>query len=133
MPERKQNDYGNGCGKLLFSRHGGQSRLNIGLVCLQRQRMAYKEKTCPKCGDKHNKRGEFCSRSCGNTRKHKHLTKLAIATTQSIRMRSDDPVAEEQRYALAKVNGALDPVSPPTITPVGTNQFISDGDLWTEV
>lgn len=113
--------------------HGGQSRLNIGLVCLQRQRMAYKEKTCPKCGVKHNKRGEYCSRSCGNKKKHNENTKLAIATTQSIRMRSDDPVAEEQRYALAKVNGALDPVSPPTVSRVGTNQFVSDGDLWTEV
>lgn len=95
--------------------------------------MAYKEKTCPKCGTKHTKRGEYCSRSCGNKKKHSHLTKLAIATTQSIRMNSNDPVAEEQRYALAKVNGALDPVTPPTVSRVGTNQFVSDGDLWTEV
>jgi hypothetical protein len=47
-------------------------------------------------------------------------------------MNSDDPVAEEQRYALAKVNGAIDPVPPPTKTPLQSNQFVQDGDLWTE-
>ena len=95
--------------------------------------MAYKEKTCPKCGVKHNKRGEYCSRSCGNQKKHSYHTKLAIATTQSLRMKSDDPVAEEQRYALAKVNGALDPVAPLKVKEISQNQFVQDGDLWTEV
>jgi endogenous inhibitor of DNA gyrase (YacG/DUF329 family) len=28
------------------------------------------EKSCPKCGTKHRKRGPFCSRSCGNVRVH---------------------------------------------------------------
>ena len=32
--------------------------------------MPYKQKTCPKCGTIHNKRGLFCSRSCGNGRQH---------------------------------------------------------------
>lgn len=27
-------------------------------------------KTCPKCGIQHQKRGPFCSRSCGNVREH---------------------------------------------------------------
>jgi uncharacterized Zn finger protein (UPF0148 family) len=27
-------------------------------------------KTCPRCGVTHNKRGEYCSRSCGNVRVH---------------------------------------------------------------
>jgi hypothetical protein len=93
--------------------------------------VAYKEKECRKCGVKHNKRGEYCSRSCGNQKKHSQHTKLAIATTQSLRMKSDDPVAEEQRYALAKVNGAIDPVSPPSVKPLQSNQFVQDGDLWT--
>jgi len=94
--------------------------------------VAYKEKICPKCSIKHNKRGEFCSRSCGNQKKHSHHTKLALATIQSLRMNSDDPVAEEQRYALAKVNGAVDPVPPLTKTPLQSNQFVQDGDIWTE-
>lgn len=28
------------------------------------------EKSCPRCGAKHTKRGPFCSRSCGNVREH---------------------------------------------------------------
>ena len=27
-------------------------------------------KTCPRCGAQHQKRGPFCSRSCGNVREH---------------------------------------------------------------
>jgi hypothetical protein len=58
---------------------------------------------------------------------------MKIAETQSIRMNSDDPVAEEQRFALAKVNGSLDPVPPPKVKQYSHNQFVQDGDLWTEV
>lgn len=29
-----------------------------------------KLKICPKCGTEHTKRGDFCSRSCGNAREH---------------------------------------------------------------
>jgi hypothetical protein len=32
--------------------------------------MPYKAKNCPKCGVTHNKRGPYCSRSCGNGREH---------------------------------------------------------------
>lgn len=32
--------------------------------------MPYKEKTCLRCGTTHNKRGPYCSRSCGNIRVH---------------------------------------------------------------
>lgn len=28
------------------------------------------EKTCPRCGVTHKKRGPYCSRSCGNVREH---------------------------------------------------------------
>jgi endogenous inhibitor of DNA gyrase (YacG/DUF329 family) len=28
------------------------------------------QKTCPKCGITHTKRGPYCSRSCGNVREH---------------------------------------------------------------
>ena len=95
--------------------------------------MPYKEKTCPKCHAKHNKRGVYCSRSCGNQKQHTESAKQAIATTQAIRHASGDEVAEEQRYALAKVNGAIDPIIPPSKKPIQNNQFVQDGDLWTEV
>jgi endogenous inhibitor of DNA gyrase (YacG/DUF329 family) len=32
--------------------------------------MNYKQKTCPRCGTVHKKRGPYCSRSCGNVREH---------------------------------------------------------------
>lgn len=95
--------------------------------------MAYKEKICPKCGVKHNKRGEFCSRSCGNTRPQKESTKLAIAQTQAIRHASGDEVAEAQKHALAVANGSLDPIAPIKVKNISQNQFVQDGDLWTEV
>ena len=28
------------------------------------------QKTCPRCGTTHTKRGPYCSRSCGNVREH---------------------------------------------------------------
>ncbi len=28
------------------------------------------QKTCPRCGTEHTKRGPYCSRSCGNVREH---------------------------------------------------------------
>ena len=93
--------------------------------------MAYKEKECRKCGVKHNKRGEYCSRSCGNQKSHKHETKLAIASTQASRHANGDDVAESQRHALALANGAVEPVSPPSKKPLQSNQFVQDGDLWT--
>jgi hypothetical protein len=95
--------------------------------------VAYKEKICPKCGVTHNKRGVYCSRSCGNQKYHKPETKLAIANSQANRHINGDEVAEEQRYVLAQVNGAIDPVAPPTKAPIQSNQFVQDGDLWTEV
>jgi len=30
----------------------------------------YREKQCPSCGKTHKKRGPYCSRSCGGSRKH---------------------------------------------------------------
>lgn len=95
--------------------------------------MAYKEKTCPKCGTVHTKRGQFCSRSCGNTRAHREETKIAIASTQAIRHSSGDDIAEAQRHALMVANGSMDPVAPPKVKQISQNQFVQDGDLWTEV
>lgn len=96
--------------------------------------MAYKEKTCPKCGTIHYKRGEFCSRSCGNTRKHTEHTKQKIAVRQTERHANGDDIAEEQRLALAIANERHhDPVPPQQYSRLGMNQFVDDGDLWTEV
>ena len=97
--------------------------------------MAYKEKTCPACGVTHNKRGEFCSRSCGNKRKHTAETKAKIAETQRAILTngSDESEVRKHNYISKRINGDPDPVPPQTHTPLGANQFVEDGDLWTEM
>jgi endogenous inhibitor of DNA gyrase (YacG/DUF329 family) len=39
--------------------------------------MPQAQKTCPRCGTQHQKRGPFCSRSCGNVREHTEDDKAA--------------------------------------------------------
>lgn len=97
--------------------------------------MAYKEKTCPKCNSKHNKRGEFCSRSCGNTRKHKPETKKLIAKKQSEWMTSGDERAEAQLHSFTSlgVNKTPDPVAPLVPIDLGHGRYVEDGDVWEEV
>ena len=96
--------------------------------------MAYKEKTCPKCGVTHKKRGEFCSRSCGNSRVMSAEHKAKIGKKKSEWLTSGNDVAEVQKHAFVskRINGEPDPVGIPTRTPLESNQFVSDGDLWTE-
>ena len=97
--------------------------------------MGYKEKTCPKCGDKHNKRGEFCSRSCGNTRKHKPETKALLAKKQTEWLTSNTDEAEvaKHNFISKRINGEPDPVAPIVPVDVGHGRYVEDGDLWEEV
>jgi hypothetical protein len=97
--------------------------------------MAYKEKTCPKCSSKHTKRGEFCSRSCGNQRKHKAETKKKIGVAKSAWLTSgtDEAEVEKHNFTSKRINGEPEPIAPPTKKPIQSNQFVQDGDLWTEV
>ena len=94
--------------------------------------MAYKEKECPKCGTKHTKRGEFCSRSCGNQKQHTTETKRLLSKKQTEWLTSGDDRAEvaKYNYISQRVNGDPEPVGIPTRTPMESNQFVSDGDLW---
>lgn len=97
--------------------------------------MAYKEKTCPKCGVKHKKRGEFCSRSCGNTRAHKAETKKKIGKAISTWLTSGDERAEAQvhNFTSQGSNKAPDPIAPMKPIDIGHKRFVQDGDLWEEV
>lgn len=96
--------------------------------------MAYKEKTCPKCQTKHTKRGEFCSRSCGNQKKHTAETKQLLSKKQSEWLTSGDDRAEviKHNYVSKRINGDPEPVPPPVRAPLADNQFVADGDLWSE-
>jgi hypothetical protein len=95
--------------------------------------MAYKEKTCPKCGKKHTKRGEYCSRSCGNQKKHTAETKQLLSKKQTAWLTSENDKAEvaKHNFISKRINGEPDPIAPPVRVPIEDNQFIADGDLWT--
>lgn len=98
--------------------------------------MAYKEKICPKCGDKHTKRGEFCSRTCGNQKRHTESAKRKISKGKSAWLLSgtDEAEAEIHNFVSKGINKTPDPVAPVKYNENMTgNQFVQDGDLWTEV
>jgi hypothetical protein len=97
--------------------------------------MGYKSKTCPKCNAVHNKRGEFCSRSCGNQRKHKPETKEKIGKAKSAWLTSGDERAEAEVHNFTSLgaNKTPEPVPPMITRDVGHKRFVEDGDLWEEV
>lgn len=96
--------------------------------------MAYKEKQCPKCGVKHTKRGEYCSRSCGNTRAHTDESKKAISDAKrEWHATSDTAAVVAHTFTSLGNNKDPDPIPPPARSPLKSNQFVQDGDLWDEV
>ena len=96
--------------------------------------MGYKSKTCPKCGVTHNKRGEFCSRSCGNTRKHTKESKQAISDAKKEwHATSETAAVVAHNYISKRINGEPDPVAPIVPRDAGYGRYVEDGDLWEEV
>ena len=96
--------------------------------------MAYKEKQCPKCGVMHNKRGEFCSRSCGNVREWNKDQREAVSSgLRKWHATSDTADVASYNFISKRDNAPPEPVEPPAVKPIGLNQFVQDGDLWTEV
>lgn len=96
--------------------------------------MAYKEKECPKCGVKHNKRGQFCSRSCGNSRAMSEQQKESIAAAKrEWHATSETAEVAAHNFTSKRINGNPDPVPPMKPIDLGNNRFVQDGDLWEEV
>jgi hypothetical protein len=96
--------------------------------------MGYKPKTCPKCGVTHNKRGEFCSRSCGNTRAHTKESKQAISDAKKEwHATSEIAAVVAHNYTSLGNNKVADPIAPLVPRDIGHNRFVEDGDLWEEV
>ena len=96
--------------------------------------MPYKEKTCPKCQAKHNKRGVYCSRSCGNQKSHTEETKIKLSQKQTEWLTSGDEKAEVAKHNfISKSNSASpDPVPPMKPIDLGAGRFVQDGDIWEE-
>lgn len=96
--------------------------------------MAYKEKECLKCGVMHNKRGQFCSRSCGNSRAHTQQQKESMAATKrEWHATSDIAAVVAHNYVSKGINGEPEPIAPPVRAPLSNKQFVQDGDLWEEI
>ena len=94
--------------------------------------MAYKEKTCPKCLTVHNKRGPYCSRSCGNHRTWTKEQKTIFGEKKREYLYSDSDKAEVERWQI-NAKEADEPLPPIMEKPMGLGQFVEDGDLWSEV
>jgi len=92
--------------------------------------MSYRKKTCPTCENTHNKRGPYCSRSCGNSRVHTEEHKQLLSRKQTEYLYSDSDAAELARW---RINAHDEPERPlPATEPlIKHNQFVQDGDLWT--
>ena len=106
----------------------------------------YREKTCPYCGTVHRKKGQYCSRSCGNHRTYTKAQREEKSKKQTEFLKSDSPVAEQSRWIISEVgrfarNAKQDPsmnekgwddynVMPNTQLEAG--QFVADGAIWSE-
>lgn len=110
----------------------------------------YKPHECPRCGNIHTKQGLFCSLSCGNVREMTPTHRSRIAQTHismaMIKDRETDTDTHIRQYGvLAAVNREAVKESGLRLTlddlflgiikpkPIDDNQFVLDGDIWTEV
>jgi len=89
----------------------------------------YPEKKCPTCGKIFAKQGKYCSRPCGNSRTFTPTYKAKVSNAIRKKM-NDDPEYREKQ--IAKILPDI-PIPPLEESPLGLDQFIQDGDLWTEV
>jgi hypothetical protein len=94
--------------------------------------MAYKQKTCPHCQKTHNKRGPYCSRSCGNHREWTEKQKKTFGEKKREYLYSDSDKAEVERWQI-NAKEEDEPLAPVIEKPIGNGQFVQDGDLWSEV
>ena len=106
--------------------------------------MAYKEKSCPTCNKTHNKRGPYCSRSCGNSRSFTKEEKANLSAKQIAHLNSDADTAEETRWRYteigrihreARTDSTVREQSPDDYnvlpeTRIKNNQFVDDGAVW---
>lgn len=109
--------------------------------------MSYREKQCQYCTKKHKLRGPFCSKTCSNkNRRHTDETKLKMSQSQSLAqstpesMERNIELVEKGRLALIQrrsgeqIETNPDNLYLPPMKPnLNDNQFVSGGDLWTEI
>lgn len=89
----------------------------------------YPEKHCLTCNKLFKQQGKYCSRACGNTRVFTPTYKAKISRGMRNKM-NDDP--EFKAAAVNRIQPDI-PIPPQLESPLGLDQFISDGDIWTQV
>lgn len=92
--------------------------------------MAYKEKECPTCGVKHNKRGPYCSRSCGNSRPMPEYQKQTMSEVKREWAYGTD-AGEESRWRLNNHQEEEPPQPVRDKSALPDRSFVQDGDIWT--
>jgi hypothetical protein len=89
----------------------------------------YRLKKCPTCGTEHRKKGNYCSRSCGNKRTFTDEYRDKLSLGQAARALTDE--GEAHRYMLqqhAKKQDLDWHIKPP----VELDGEVVDGDYWVE-
>lgn len=87
----------------------------------------YPEKNCLSCNKLFKQQGKYCCRACGNTRTFttNYRAKISLGVRHKM---NDDP--EYKAAAVARIQPDI-PIPPQIESSMGLNQFIADGDLWT--
>lgn len=99
--------------------------------------MAYKEKDCEQCGQKHTKRGRFCSRACsdeaGKGRVWTAEQKAAVSDgLQKWHRESDTAAVVAHNFISKGLNKEPEPPMPVRdMSNISSRSFVEDGDIWT--
>lgn len=88
----------------------------------------YPEKNCLTCDKLFKQQGKYCCRACGNHRVFDTTYKAKISRGVRNKM-NDDP--DFKAAAVARIQPDI-PIPPQIESPMGLDQFIAGGDLWTE-
>lgn len=96
-------------------------------LCVTEMAGIYRKKNCPTCGTEHRKKGNYCSRSCGNKRTFDDTYRDKLSSGQAKRMLTDE--GEEHKYMLQQYAKGRDldwHIKPP----VDHGGEVVDGDFW---
>jgi hypothetical protein len=84
----------------------------------------YKAHPCPACGVVHKGKGPFCSKSCSNTgRDAEYREKMSNKM-----LHTDEGQLRTWNF---KWGDEFEPILPGTTPVLSSNQFVADGDVWT--
>jgi uncharacterized C2H2 Zn-finger protein len=106
----------------------------------------YREKQCPHCGTLHRKKGDYCSRSCGNHRTYTRAQREEKSKKQTDFLNSDSPVAEQSKWIISEIgrfarHAKQEPIMKEKSwddynvipqRPLDNGKFVADNAIWSE-